>query len=844
MGDNSDDEMSQQGTNKGQRSRSNSISSMSSIGFSQPDFDEFGNPVPSRSNSAASGGGGGGFYHPLENASIAGSVRSGRSGRSEISFAIDDGDSISKNQLGTFVANGTSMGIYKIAQILNDKFDDLSTQCESENVEYSAELILPNVPSLDKLHDIIDSIIVTDQRGNTSDSSSVFSLASSQTVLTVESVLADLKNPQKVLEILKQKQKTNFTITGEINDLTIALIIWDHPVKSGNSEEFETIIQNILRNNNVYGLIKFCCANGITVPNFQSNEIDFFYYELVCMRMSSSANMLKSAARNNREFLLNVSRTNPVAIEIFKRIYHMLSRQGNGFKVCGVGGNVIKEFCLALRYALRCEEGAIIAKDFNDIFVNADEIAKTKAFVQTQISTIEEFEIWLNFLSDKCSDIDLSVFETPNQEIKSVKMCCDAVGNALGRTLTNIFSNGPNLCEGSVIFLLERIKFKYLCDQHSNFLKECYDRFDGNPVNNYEYTLTQAIKYFPSENWYPQMVSDDDFLKKYPYSGQMNKELYYEIAKLHCVLQKLKLMNSEFTKNISEIIAGIDIENPKPDSHTFSSVRLYTECVCKHAVESLTTLGLRQGCFGNIDTITRCSGPIHEAFVKNMKVGIPGKTMTSILSIMPKKIPLGIAIAKYKNGGQWVPTSSHYCVMPGLECETMNSFYNTQKSARSRLSYNISSTSNLINIAPTLSVNPCGPQDEESDAISVKSSSKKATSRYGPTKIMVPIERGGGGIFSAAALPNVGRGGGGWSLSEPETQESLTKLSHTALLTKCKSNGTNGHTKYKPSNPVNKQELIDLLLAKQDEKGTLSGGSKTRKHRHRKTRKQRRTRRF
>ena len=827
--------MSKQGTNIG-RSRSNSEDSMSSIGFSQPDFDQLGNLVPfltgfnSRSSSAASGGGGGGFYHPLENASIAGSVRSG------VTFAIDEGDSISKNQLGTFIANGTSRGIHEIAQILNAEFDYLSTQCESENVEYSVELILPNVPSLDKLHAAIDSIIVTDQHGNTSDSLSVFSTAYSQTLLTLKSGFEDLKNPQKVLEILKQKQKTNFTITGEINDLTIALIIWDHP---GNSSEVESITQNILQNNNVYGLIKFCCANGIDVPNFESNEIDFFYYELVCMKMSSATNMLKSVARNNRESLLNVSRKNPVAIEIFRRIYHMLSHQGNGFKVCGVGGNVIKEFCLALRYALRCEEGAIIAKEFNDIFVNADEIAKTKAFVQTQISTIEEFEIWLNFLSDKCSDIDLSVFETPNQKIKSVKMCCDAVGNALGITLNDIFNNEPNLCKGSVIFLLERIKFKYLCDQHSEFLKVCYDRFDKNPVNNYEYTLAQAIKHFPSENWYPQMVSDDDFMTKYPYREQINEDLYIEIAKLHCVLQKLKFMNSEFTKNISEIIAGIDIENPKPDSHTFGSVRLYTESVCENAVKSLNKLSLMQGCFGNIDNIRRCSGPIHEAFVQNMNVGLPGKTMKSILSTMPQKIPLGIAIAKYKNGGTWVPTSSHYCVMPGLECETMNSFYNTQKQAHSSLVHNISSTSNLINIFPTLSVNPCGPQDEESDAISVKSSSKKATSRYGPTKIMAPIER---------TFPNSG-GGGGWSLSaqtnsNQETEESLEKMSHAALLTKCSSNGTKGHTQYKKSNQDNKQQLINLLLDKQVKSGTLSGGSKTRKHRHRKTQKQRRTRRF
>jgi hypothetical protein len=748
--------------------------------------------------------------------SVFSSVTSKTGGRSVRSYSIKDGESIVLGPNGTLVANGNSPGIQQIAQIINDEIDDLSTQYESENVEnveYTGELISQNLPPLDKLNAIIDSIVVTDELGQTSDILSTYSDASS--LFAVESGLEDLKNPQKVFEILKQKQKTNFTITGEVNDFTISLIQW-----------MSTDPNSILENNNIYGLIKFCCANEIEVPGFPSNEIDFFYYELVCMKLSSNINMLKSTARNYREELLNYSRTNPVAIELFSRIYYILSYPGVGFKVCGVGGNVIKEYCLALRYALNFVGGKI-AKEFDKIFKNAAEIAATKAFVQAQISTNPEFETWLNFLCDKCSDIDLSSFENPDQTDPTVEMCCKTVGIALSRALQAIFSSKTILCKGSVIFLLERIKFKYLCNQHSEFLKECYVRFDGNPIYNYEHTLEQAQKYFPKESWFPQMVSDNDFITNYT-RGTLSHKEYHEIAKLHCVLQKLKGMNSEFTRCISEIIAQVDIENSKPDSHTFGAVRSYTESVCKNAVDSLNQLGLTQGCFGNVNIIKQCSAPIHAAFVKNMSVGLPGKTMKSILSIMPRKIPAGITVATYKNGGAWVPWSSHYCVDPTLECETMTSFFKSQKHEKTPLSYNISSTSNLIEFLSTLDVNPCGPQDEESDVISVKSASAVPGN--------LGASGGGGGniqLFNSAApsrqislsIQKASSKSGGDYIYSTESLNSMTILELQNIQRIINATGSRGGVS------KTKDAIITAILKKQ---GNLLGGSKTRKQKRRK----------
>ena len=368
--------------------------------------------------------------------------------------------------------------------------------------------------------------IVIDQYGsnitmiaqNTVDSPdlSVFSQGSARTqnsasTISAISVLTQLTQPQIITPIVNLAIETkNATskkkIASELVDLTVTGFDYKQPT-----------IEKTLEHNNRFATLKFCCANGIPINgqigniqmNRQTEKIFYLIKELEWMLEQGAST--KGGTRQLRIESLIFCLRHPSAIDLFDEVYKMLyiSHPDAFIKVCAVGGNVLRAFFLALRFARNIAKGVPNLPP-DDICAALDNLTPAQIVeLGGFANTIPNLDV----LCAKSSDTDLTVIEQLSEAKKlehgqtvenTLHLLCLPLES---RSAKYIEMGGKDQsivlkCKGKVKFPLIRMKAATY-ENGAYYEEKC-----GSIADNTE-TMKWANYYFRKIKWFAQMIPDD-----------------------------------------------------------------------------------------------------------------------------------------------------------------------------------------------------------------------------------------------------------------------------------------------------------------------------------------------
>lgn len=372
--------------------------------------------------------------------------------------------------------------------------------------------------------------------------------ASTQSALTVLSELIKPEVIDQIVTSVLSKKK----VAPEGVDITVTKCFYK-----------STSVEEIFKENNRFGILKFASANGIPIIG-QTNKIYYSIKELEWMLEQGAS--AKGSTRQFRFDALLFCLQHPLAIQSFDIIYDMLSATADDahIKVCAVGGNVLRAFFLALRWARNVAKGVPneAPDETCDVFTGLS---------PEQISDLGEFAVTvpnLDFLCDKPSDTDLTII------IKMTKKEKEQYGPIMEHSLNLLSASqgGGDLpeCEGPIEFPLIRLKTPIFENG------EYYETRCGS-IENPSEIMKLANYYFHEIKWFAQMIPDDhisalDALfekKKATYPKLV--EIYPEIRKLYCTLQEVKKHNAVLTSLNSDVIS----------QGSFKELMLFTTTCCQ-----------------------------------------------------------------------------------------------------------------------------------------------------------------------------------------------------------------------------------------------------------------------
>jgi hypothetical protein len=372
------------------------------------------------------------------------------------------------------------------------------------------------------------------------------------------SVLSQLKQPEIIAQLIKTVL-TKKKVAPEGVDLTVTKCVYQ-----------SQSVKEILTKNNRFGILKFCCANGIPISgniggitiNDQTEKIYYSIKELEWMLEQGAST--KGSTRQLRFDALMECLKEPLAMDLFDIIYNMLSASDiEAFiKICAVGGNVLRAFFLALRWARNYANGVPNMPPDDtcaafDVWTK-EQIIVLGIFADKEINNLDP-------LCERSSDTDLTTFRKMSKAEKAkYKRTMEIVLHILClppelriAKYTELFHELPTFkleCAGPIEFPLIRMKTPIFENG------EHYETTCGIIANNTE-TMKLANYYFPEIKWFAQMIPDDpiSFLdalneqKKYIYPALV--ENYPEIRKLYCTLQEVKKHNAALTSLNSDVIS-------------------------------------------------------------------------------------------------------------------------------------------------------------------------------------------------------------------------------------------------------------------------------------------------
>lgn len=407
---------------------------------------------------------------------------------------------------------------------------------------------------------------------------SVFSQDSARTqnsasTISALSVLEQLTQPQIITPIVNLAIETKNAISkkkiaSEVVDLTIT-----------GCDYKQTTIEKTLENNNRFGILKFCSANGIPISgnisnggvmNEQTEKIFYSIKELEWMLEQDAST--KGSTRVLRLAALLFCLKNRSAMDLFDIIYNMLyATQPDAFiKICAVGGNVLRAFFLALRFARNIANGAPNLPP-DDRCTALDDLSPEQT---VELGRFANAIPELDKLCKKASDTDLTGIEQLSEAEKAE--CEQTMKNTLhllclpleSRPAKYIEMGGKNQsfilkCRGAVKFPLIRMK-AVTYEDDSYYESKC-----GSIADNTE-TMKWANYFFRKIKWFAQMIPDDpvesldEFSKQQgylnadgTYANETFAKFYPEIRKLYCTIQEVKKHNAAMTSvNSDEISQG------------------------------------------------------------------------------------------------------------------------------------------------------------------------------------------------------------------------------------------------------------------------------------------------
>jgi hypothetical protein len=542
-----------------QSSDNSTRSSISSLGFSQPYFDEKGNPNPEYT----------GLSNPV--------------------FVFQDNDSVTltpsqqvisgKVSLGQFVADSVASPFAmrtntSIASLQHKTQDIIDRACNEDDI--ATELSTGLTKTINDGSLVKNQIYIAAEQYKTEisaiasntidvpslsqDTTKTQNSASTQSALTV---LTKLVTPevinQLVTSVLSKKK-----VAPEGVDLTVTKCFYK-----------STSVEEILKENNRFGILKFASANGISISGQirnnrtgviiemirQQEKIYYLIKELEWMlEQDPGGATTKGSTRQFRFDALLHCLHHPLAIRLFDIIYTILcaSAPNAHIKVCAVGGNVLRAFFLGLRWARNVVNG--VPNQAPD-----DTCAAFNGWSPEQIRILGEFSVTvpnLDFLCNKSSDTDLTLLKyvhgTNKQPMEHALNLLCLPQEDRADTYVELTGKKPTMlalkCEGPTEFPLIRLKTP-IFENGAHYETTC-----GN-IENASETMKWANYYFHEIKWFAQMIPDDpvaalDALfetKKATYPKLV--EIYPEIRKLYCTLQEVKKHNAVLTSLNSDVIS-------------------------------------------------------------------------------------------------------------------------------------------------------------------------------------------------------------------------------------------------------------------------------------------------
>lgn len=498
---------------------------LSSVGFSQPYFDQEGNPNLEYVNSSSA---------PRD-------------------FLFEDNDSVSltsnmqvisgKVSLGQFVADSvaspfathTNASIaslqHKTQDIIDNASneDDIATELSTgftKTVKEGSPIKIAIDRAAEQYKTEI-SVIASNTIDVPSLSQDTTKTQHSDSTKSALTVLSELIKPEVITQLVTTVL-TKKKVAPEGVDLTVTKCFYK-----------STSVEEILKENNRFGILKFASANGIPI-NGQTNKIYYSIKELEWMLEQGAS--AKGSTRQLRFDALSFCLGQPLAIQLFDIIYDMLcaSAEDAHCKVCAVGGNVLRVFFLALRWSMNQD-------DTCDAF---------NGWSPEQIRDLGQFAVTvpnLDFLCNKSSDTDLTTIRQMTQAEKG------QYGPTMEHAL-NLLCAHQGECSGPIEFPLIRLKTP-IFENGAYYETTC-----GN-IQDAAETMKWANYYFHEIKWFAQMIPDDPvaalddlFEKKratYPALG----EIYPEIRKLYCTLQEVKKHNAALTSLNSDVISQGSFNN-------------------------------------------------------------------------------------------------------------------------------------------------------------------------------------------------------------------------------------------------------------------------------------------
>jgi hypothetical protein len=506
---------------------------LSSVGFSQPYFDEEGNSNPEYT------------------------------GPSIPVFVFGDNDSVTltpnsqvisgKVSLGQFVADSvaspfatyTNASIaslqHKTQDIIDDACDedDIATELSTgftKTVKEGSPIKIAIDRAAEQYKTEI-SVIASNTIDVPSLSQDTTKTQHSDSTKSALTVLSELVTPEVITQLVTTVL-TKKKVAPEGVDLTVTKCFY----KSDDVEE-------ILKQNNRFGILKFSSANGIPI-NGQTNKIYYSIKELEWMLEQGAS--AKGTTRQLRFDALSFCLGQPLAIQLFDIIYDMLcaSAANAHIKVCAVGGNVLRVFFLALRWSMN---QAHTCDAFN-------------GWSPEKIRDLGQFAVTvpnLDFLCDKSSDIDLTTIRQMTEEEKG------QYGPTMEHTL-NLLCAHQGECSGPIEFPLIRLKTPI-------FENGAYYETTCGSIQDAAETIKWANYYFHEIKWFAQMIPDDpvatldELFEKKRATYPALVEIYPEIRKLYCTLQEVKKHNAALTSLNSDVIS----------QGSFNHLVLFTTTCCQ-----------------------------------------------------------------------------------------------------------------------------------------------------------------------------------------------------------------------------------------------------------------------
>lgn len=753
-----------------------------------------------------------------------------------VSGEIHDGQFV-KSELSSEFASSVNAVILMLNEKISEIIDDENNEDEEASTMSTGFLIDANEES-DKTIQIA-SVVEQYKSGietfeevvlDLPDSDESFGTQKSASTKSALSVLSVLKSEETITKIITPIIFSKKKLAPELVDITFTKCFY----KASSVEE-------MLAKNNQFGILKFACANDIPI-NGRLEKLFYFVKELEWMLEQGESN--KNTTRKLRYDVLSECTKNPLALKLFDIIYKMLCREGEFIKICAVGGNVLRAFFLALRWARNDSAGVANTETcaaFNPQYGwTKEEIVELGEFAT-------RFDVVLNTLCEKSSDTDFTVIKKMTSAEKTL------YGELIQRALDAMCADKDvrSQCNNEVEFPLIRMKTPVFEDGQYYFEK-CKGY-----IENIQYIMNSANKYFSEIMWFAQGIPDYsveqlDILYATKLADIENldvtpetkdeirskfKKIYPEIRKLFCNLQHVKIHNAALTSFNSDIISSYG---------SFNSLMRFTTTCCEIFSEVINPEVTEDHELQDIiEIVTVITPPASQAMFNILKNGTTAETINNVLQQIKnaEKLASKTFYATYKTnifvlGDDTNPVKST-SIAVGSKVEGVSDIHKSC-SATIRDSFKQDETLNpvfLNNIVISINCLKFGRASSSIEDLK----DYEAPSEERPSEKSLPIFS----VFKSSTAPRkiktsitaTPSAGGGGSASQLWTVESLGTLTHTALYNKCALNNTIGHSQYRKKTPLNTNFLIKMLLDKQKEQGMISGGAKTRKRKPRKTRK-------